>query len=184
MDRHTSAQGEFAPSFAQAAFERHRVALHRFLMQRLHNSQNAQDLAQEVYLRLLRVADGELVRNPLAFLYRIALNVVYEFRLQRDREPVMFDSDAVEALVEHPVHAPTANQPDASEALQAEARLKRVLAPLPPMMRAVFVLRKRDGKSHREIAAELGLSTHTVKKYLCQAVAQCRAAAGHDRSES
>jgi len=147
-------------------------------MRRLHNSQNAQDLAQEVYLRLLRVEDAELIRDPLAFLYRIALNLVYEFRLRRSREPVTFDSEAAEELAERPLDAAAVPaEPDASEQLQMEDRLRRVLAPLPPMMRAVFVLRKRDGMSNKEIADELRISVHTVKKYLCQAVAQCRAAA-------
>ncbi len=183
-EKRSSAKGQISSSFAQAAFEQHRAALHSFLMQRLHHNQNAQDLAQEVYLRLLRVADGELIRNPRAFLYRIALNLVYEFRLQRQRDPVMFDSEAAEELVEHPLEAAAASQPDASAGLLAELRLRRVLGPLPPMMRAVFVLRKRDGMSHGEIATELGLSAHTVKKYLCQAVAQCRAAAmEHQRNE-
>lgn len=167
-------------NLAGAAYEQHRAALHRFLMRRLHNRQNAQDLAQEVYLRLLRVEDREVIRDPLAFLYRLAMNLVYEFRLRRRRDPVLFDSQAAEELAESPLGI-TAG--DLSEPLCTEHQLKRVLAPLPPMLRAVFVLRKRDGMSNREIAAELGISIHTVKKYLCQAVAQCREAVKDQRME-
>jgi RNA polymerase sigma factor (sigma-70 family) len=162
-----------APSLAGAAYEQHRAVLHRFLMRRLHNDQNAQDLAQEVYLRLLRVEDREVIRDPLAFLYRLAMNLVYEFRLRRQRDPVLFDSEAAEEVAERSLGASSG---DLSEPLCTDEELKRVLSALPAMPRAVFVLRKRDGMSDREIATELGLSVHTVKKYLCQAVAQCREA--------
>ena len=163
-----------AASFAEAAFRSHRAALQRFLMRRLHHNENAQDLAQEVYLRLLRVEDADLIRHPLAFLYRLALNVAFEFRLRKQRDPVRFDSETAEELEQHAQYVDAT--PDASEQLCTEEELRRLLAPLPPMVRAVLVLRKRDGMSNQEIAGELGISIHTVKKYLCQAVAHCRAA--------
>jgi RNA polymerase sigma factor (sigma-70 family) len=169
---------EKAPSLAGAAYVQHRATLHRYLMRRLHNDQNAQDLAQEVYLRLLRVEDREVIRDPLAFLYRLAMNLVYEFRLRRQRDPVLFDSEAAEEVTERSLSATTG---DLSEPLCTDQELKRVLAALPPMPRAVFVLRKRDGMSDQEIAVELNLSVHTVKKYLCQAVALCREAVKSQR---
>ncbi len=161
-------------SFAEIAFRQHRGALQHFLIRRLHNRENARDLAQEVYLRLLRVEDGELIRSPLAYLYRLAMNVVYEFKLRVRRDPVGFDSETADELVEHPLQE--TSSADAYEQLCTEQELRSLLAPLPPVLRAVFVLRKRDGMTHQEIAAELGLSAHTVKKYLCQAVAYCRTA--------
>jgi len=164
-----------AASFAEAAFRSHRAALQRFLMRRLHHNENAQDLAQEVYLRLLRVEDRHLIRHPLAFLYRLALNVVFEFRLRKQRDPVSFDSDAAEELEQHMQDSDVT--PDSSQQLCTEEELRRLLAPLPPTVRGVLVLRKRDGMSNQEIANELGISIHTVKKYLCQAVAHCRTAA-------
>jgi len=72
--------------------------LQRYLARclRHHDAASAQDLAQEVYLRLLRVDKGEPVRNWQAYLYRIASHVVYEFKMRARQEIVSFDSEAVE----------------------------------------------------------------------------------------
>ena len=158
--------------FVGAAFEQYHAGLHRFLLRRLRSTQNAQDLAQETYLRLLRMDTHELVRKPQAYLYRIASNLVYEFKLRERNEPVAFDSEAFERAAE----ATASGAIDASEAVSFAQQLEAVLGQLPPLYRAVFVLRKRDGMSYSEIARTLDISVHTVKKYLARAVAQCRCA--------
>jgi RNA polymerase sigma-70 factor (ECF subfamily) len=160
-------------TLAGATFEQYHAGLQRFLMRRLRSAQNAQDLAQEAYLRLLRIGRGELVRKPQAYLYRIASNLVYEFQLRERKDPVTFDSEALEHLAEHPAALPA---DDTSEQFDVEEVLARVLAQLPPLHRAVFVLRKRDGLSYIEISSQLRISVHTVKKYLARAMAMCRAA--------
>jgi RNA polymerase sigma-70 factor (ECF subfamily) len=159
-------------SFARSAFEQYRLALHRYLMRRVHSEETARDLAQEAYLRLLRVHDAETVHKPLAYLYRIAANVVYEFRLRERNERVSFDSQALEQLAEHPQELAD----ELAERLSTQQQLEHVLAQLPPLYQAVFVLRKRDGMSYPEIARTLQISVHTVKKYLARAIVQCRAA--------
>jgi RNA polymerase sigma factor (sigma-70 family) len=160
-------------SVVQDACEHYHAGLHRFLMRRLRSAQNAQDLAQETYLRLLRVEHLELVRKPQAYLYRIAANLIYEFRLRERKDPVTFDSDVFERASEQSQHVVHDAGDDPGRAQQAEDMLAR----LPPLYRAVFVLRKREDMSYAEIAATLGISVHTVKKYLARAVAQCRAGA-------
>jgi RNA polymerase sigma-70 factor (ECF subfamily) len=159
--------------FVGSAFEQYHAGLHRFLMRRLRSTQNAQDLAQETYLRLLRMDRHELVRKPQAYLYRIASNLVYEFKLRERNEPVCFDSEELERAAESSMAAATA---DASDDLNVSQQLETLLVQLPPLYRAVFVLRKRDGMSYPEIAHTLDISVHTVKKYLARAVAQCRCA--------
>ena len=159
--------------FVSSAFEQYHAGLHRFLMRRLRSTQNAQDLAQETYLRLLRMDDCELVRKPQAYLYRIAANLVYEFKMRERNEPIAFDSEAFERAAESAEAPPIA---DADERLSLARQLESVLAQLPPLYRAVFVLRKREGMSYPEIARALDISVHTVKKYLARAVAHCRCA--------
>jgi RNA polymerase sigma-70 factor (ECF subfamily) len=158
---------------AVAAFEQYDKGLQRFLTRRLQSAENAQDLAQEAYLRLLHLDRGEFVRKPQAYLYRIASNLVYEFRLRERNQPVTFDSEALDQAAESTVESPAA---EASERLEIEQQLESILAGLPPLYRAVLVLRKRDGLSYPEIARTLDISVHTVKKYLARAVAQCRSA--------
>jgi RNA polymerase sigma-70 factor (ECF subfamily) len=144
--------------------------LHRFLIRRLRGSHQAQDLAQEAYLRLLRVDRAELVRQPRAYLYRIAVNLVSEFRLRSQREPIAYDSETLDALAEIAGAEAPGEVERAAEAQQIEGFLEQ----LPPLYRAILLLRKRDGLSYQEIAQQLDISVHTVKKYLARAVAKCR----------
>src|SRR5262249_49362370 len=144
----------------------------RFLVRRLCAAQDSGDIAQEVYLRLLRLEGAELVRQPQAYVYAIASHVVSQFRMRAQAAPVVFDSEAIERLSHHS----SEDSPDElAERLDAERRVTRLLSQLPEMHRAVLVLRKRDGLSQAEIASELGLSIHTVKKYLHEAQVRVRA---------
>ncbi len=140
-------------------------------MRRLRSAQQAQDLAQEAYLRLLRVERAELIRQPRAYLYRIAVNLVTEFRLRSQRDPVMYDSETLTEIAER-----TAEASSEGERSGDAREVERLLEQLPPLYRAILVLRKRDGLSYAEIAQQLGISVHTVKKYLARAVAKCRLA--------
>src|SRR5688572_8526603 len=92
---------ERSVSLAESVAEEYGADLQRYLMRRLHDAQNARDLAQEVYLRLLRVGSGELVHNRQAYLYRTAAHVVYEFRMRARQSPVSFDSEAVDHWAEY-----------------------------------------------------------------------------------
>ncbi len=155
-----------------AAFLEYREELHRYLARRLRGSGEAEDLSQEVYLRLLRVEGGELIRSPLDYLYGIASHVVYQFRIRTHRDLVTYDSELVSGM-EAQLQAPEPEGPVDRLGLQGE--LTRALDQLPPVHRAVLLLRSRDGCSIPEVAHQLGLSAHTVKKYLFQARAKVRA---------
>lgn len=163
-----------APPQADSLVERCGPALRRYLLRRGHRGQEAQDLAQEVYLRLLRVGKAELARQSPAFLYWIASHVVYEFRRKARREQVLFDSGLLENWSEHPPHV----APDGMDRqLDLSRQLGRALEQLSPKYRAVLLLHKQDGMSYAEIASTLGISVHTVKKYLARALSTLRALA-------
>src|SRR6476646_7591720 len=90
--------------FAGAAAHRYARELHRYLLRRLRRPQDVDDLAQEVYLRLLRLDEAKCVEKPLAFLYGVAAHVVADFKLQAStREAhLTFDEEAMEQRAEHP----------------------------------------------------------------------------------
>ncbi|WP_129781777.1 RNA polymerase sigma factor [Peristeroidobacter soli] len=159
------------PSPAKPALAQYQQALHRYLMRRLRSSEDAADLAQEVYLRMLRVENSELVRSPLDYLYGIASHVVYQFRLRSQRELVTFDSETVAQVSENPRELV---RDEVADRLEAQQQLTWALEQLPPTHRIVLLLRKRDRLSDRQIAERLNLSVHTVKKYLFQAQARMR----------
>jgi RNA polymerase sigma factor (sigma-70 family) len=165
---------ETAPSAARlatAAFRNHAAELQRYLVRRVGHAHDADDLAQEVFARLLRVKDADLVRKPLAFLLGIATHVVREFRQRKHREQVIFDSDVTDEMCEH---SGQLTDQGCAEQLELQNRLDRALAQLPATHKMVLLLVKRDGLSYAEAAKASGLSVHTIEKYMVEARARLR----------
>ena len=63
------AAAEPKPSLVERLFAEHRGALQTFFLRRIRAKADAADLAQEVYLRMLRIGDQESIRNPVHYLY-------------------------------------------------------------------------------------------------------------------
>lgn len=143
----------------------------RFLELRTGSRSDAQDLAQEAYMRLCRVPQAELIRKPESYLFRIAFNLAGEFMLRRNKQPITLDMDSAETDSDRGDGGSYCEQLENRSEIQM---LEKVLAELPPLCQAVLLLRKRDGYSHEEIAARLSISPHTVHKYLTRALFQCR----------
>lgn len=155
--------------------------LHRYLGRRLQNRQDADDLAQEVFARLLRVKNVELIRNPLAYILGIAAHVVREFREHEQHQCVVFSSDIAESISEvtEAVNDGSRNSPDR---LELQSSIDNALRQLPPTHQAVLILVKRDGLSYQEAAEKTGLSVHTVEKYLVEGRARLRILLKGDRN--
>jgi RNA polymerase sigma factor (sigma-70 family) len=81
--------------------------------------------------------------------------------------------DLSESLEEELTAHDPAVEHDVDSALRTK-RLSEVFAELSPKCRAAVVLQYRHEQSYAEIAAQLGVSTNMVKKYLAYAVAHCR----------
>jgi RNA polymerase sigma factor (sigma-70 family) len=157
-------------NFVADVAAKHGQRLRRFLAARLRNTTDTADLAQEVFLRLLRVKRFEQIRSPEAYLLTIASHVIHQHSLTDVSVPVT--SDAFDALLDE--HLATASDPVAQVHLERRLEaLDHALARLPPRTRAVFVLQRRDGCTLDEISAQLGISRSAVKKHLARALAQC-----------
>ena len=159
----------------KAIFEARFKDLVRYIEYRLPNKDDARDLAQEAFFRLLRRSRDVLIENPEAYLFRIAGNLAYEQRL---RHPMEGLSD--EELVDESAVVPESSV-DHQQRLD---RLVRVLSRLPPLPRAALILQRRDGMTYAEIGAELNTSTHMVKKYIAIALLHCREELGDFDDES
>lgn len=159
--------------FATSTFGRYRRELHRYLMRRLRQPQDADDLAQEVYLRLCRLDDEKTVHKPLAYLYGIASHVLADFRIEveHERERVACDSEIADEWAEMPS---CVLPDDLADRLNLQQQIDAALAQLPPTHAAVLLAHKRDGLSYEECAEKLGLSVFTVEKYITQAKARIR----------
>jgi RNA polymerase sigma-70 factor (ECF subfamily) len=140
----------------------------RFLGRRVRNRADARDVAQEAYVRLLRLDRKELIRDPRSYIYRLAANLVHEIELKRRTDDARLtrwtlerggDDHAVESM---------------AEAMTLRARIDDALAQLTPKCRAVVILHRRDGMTYDEIAKRLDISSSMVKKYLATGLRHCR----------
>ncbi len=158
-------------SLVERLFAEHGRPLQAFLYRRVRRHPDAAELAQEVYLRMLRVPDMDAIRNPEAYLYTVASNLAKEHTREERRSAGMLDLDDAQ-VQEQLAQLPTFGAQ--LDAQQRTRRLREVLRQLPPKCQAAVILQYWHGLSYEEIAARLGISTHMVKKYLSQALAHCR----------
>jgi RNA polymerase sigma factor (sigma-70 family) len=133
----------------------------QFLGRRVRARVDVEDLAQETYLRLLRAPDLTEVRNPQAYLFRVASHVVSEWRNRlAPMEPLSEENDGL--LIDECVP-----ELDLDASLSQE-RVNRTLAEMSPLMRAVLLLRVRDNYSYMAIAEELNITRRQVHRYMAR----------------
>lgn len=138
----------------------HEAALRAWLRRRPVAGLEVDDVVQETYARLSLVASISEVRDPRNYMFRTAHSVLLTF-MRRSRVVPMISFGLFEGFVD--------NQPDpeASALVRDElSRLARAIAVLPPKMREVFVLRRVEGLSQRQVAERLGISESTVEKHM------------------
>lgn len=153
-------------------FLSNRRALLRYLNRRV-GRENAPDLLQETFVRLLsRETTAEIV-DPPAYLRRTAGNLANDFARHRDREQKLVDPASAESI------DAASDEPGADnliEHAQRSARLAETVASLPPRCREIFEMRVSQNMSQRDIAIKLGISRKTVEQHFHLAMERCRAA--------
>jgi RNA polymerase sigma-70 factor (ECF subfamily) len=153
-------------------FEEQHDTLNRYFLKRTAHTWDAQDLVQELYLRILRTdrAGTGDIQNPEAYLFTIASNLVKEHATRKQRSPL--GDDELEQVIER-----LATPCDAAAGVDREQRRQRladIIGRLTPRCRAVLVMHYRDELGYREISERMRISTHMVKKYIVKALAACR----------
>ncbi len=125
----------------------------------LHNSTDAEDIAQEALLRAYRSFERLRDRNRFrAWLVRIA------FRLALDRLRASKRRAQRDTLWSRPEHQPAApSAEDLAASNEFQAHLDRALDELPEKLRLVLLLAAMEGHTIDEIAAVLGIPAGTVK---------------------
>lgn len=131
--------------------------MQRFLAKRRLIESDIKDVCQEVYLRLLRFDRVEAVKNPAAYLFRVAANVAHDFKL---RKPEWAPLEA-EDLNSLPSDVSTE---DLADLTARQRTLFQAIDRLPPVPRAALALQTLEELSHEEIANRLGISRRAVRK--------------------
>jgi RNA polymerase sigma-70 factor (ECF subfamily) len=136
----------------------------------LRNDQDAQDVAQEAYLRAFRFFPGFRGGNARAWLLKIVRNTCYTW-LQAER-PLQ---DAAE--FDENLFRPDSCAPNPEESVlqnDSDALVRKALEKLPSNYREVLILRELEGMSYREIGDITGMPAGTVMSSLSRARGRLR----------
>jgi len=158
-------------SFVASIAARYGRRLRRFLSVRLRNTADVPDLAQEVFLRLLRVEGYESIRSPEAYLFTVAQHVLQQHTL---RQTARGPSVELTQMLDMPSTMPDVDPVLATDAAQCVELLQDAIEELSPKVRAVFLLHRRDGLSFEDIGTRLGISRPMAKKNLMKALMHFR----------
>lgn len=150
---------------------RYGPAVRRFLSRRLRDGADVEDLAQEVFVRLLKRAELSSIDNIEGYLFHTAANLLRERARRRARRHADQESAIEDAFVEDG----DAFTPERILlGREAFGRMVAALEELPERPRTIFVLNRFEDLSAPQIARRLGVSVSTVEKDMMRAVAFLR----------
>lgn len=149
-------------------FDRHNERLFLYCARLLGNAEQAEDIVQTVWERVIALrsarASRNIIRNPLGFLFTIARNLCLN-HLKRERRRAPFDEGAQALCEENGREGKTDIEESVLDGLNR----------LPMKYREVLVLNIYSGYDFEEIAAMLGISATAAWKRASRARAQLRA---------
>jgi RNA polymerase sigma-70 factor (ECF subfamily) len=154
-------------TYLATLFHKYRASLYRYLTGLVSSPDDAAELVQESYTRLLQhenIAQIEAVSRT--YLFQIATNLARDHYRRRTTRSTgtHFDVDEVEIPDEHA-------SPEHSLAWEQTIRsIKQGIKEMPPMTRRVFLLSRFRDKTYPQIAAILGVSTRTVERKMSEAM--------------
>lgn len=151
-----------------AAFWARREGLRRMFVARTRDEAEADDLVQELFIRLTRTPAGP-VSNPEAYLYRLAINLLVDNRRQRSRQQRRDGEWSQLQTLHHDAAAGVAGE-TTIERRQRIERLARAIDELPPKTRQAFQLHKLEGLTHAEVGRRMGISKSAVEKHIMRAL--------------
>ena len=158
----------------------HSARVYRLAYRLTGNPHDAEDLTQEVFVRVFRSLSSYTPGTFEGWLHRITTNLFLDSARRKQR--IRF-----EGLAEDMVHRLPGSEPTPAEAFDdshLDDDVQAALKALPPEYRAAVVLCDIEGFSYEEIAVTLGVKLGTVRSRIHRGRAQLRAALEHRRPGS
>jgi RNA polymerase sigma factor (sigma-70 family) len=157
-----------------ALFREHNRALIAFLQCRLNSLSDAQEVAQEAYLRMLTLEHAEQVDSLRAYLFRIAANLAVDrLRMRKVRNETGQNDMPTEHAPEDLHVAPVPERH--VSAIEQLRGLREALRELPAKTSRAFVMHVIEGRDFSVIAQAMKLSERMVRYHVTNALAHCRA---------
>lgn len=145
--------------------------LRRFFIARTGSVDQADDLVQELYVKVAAIGNETLIENAPAYLYRLAANLMLD-RMRQQRRSSLRDGEWL-SQNRLGLGDDVDDQPDPVSGLAARQSLAQIVAALgelTPQTRRVFQMHKFEGLSHAQVAARLGISRSAVEKHVSTAL--------------
>lgn len=155
-----------------ALYLERRIDLVRFFTVRLRSPAAAEDLVQDIYVRLSGIAEPAEIQNPMAYLYRLGSNLMLD-RLRGERRTAHRDGAWLDSQTTRIGAHEVSAEPSAEVAVAARQRLVLIteaLKELSPQTQRVFRMHKFEGLSHPQVAQALGISRSAVEKHMMAAL--------------
>lgn len=164
------------PTAFQALVERHRSMVYRVAYQFAGNHHDAEDIAQEVFIKVYRSLDRFRQDAQLSsWMYRIVMNACIDHRRrQLPAGSAPFGEEAEQKLLNTIEETP--GPEERAYAGELGQVLETQIGRLPHGQRIVFIMRHHQGLKLWEIAEALGLAEGTVKRQLHAAIHRLREA--------
>ncbi|HEX4711983.1 RNA polymerase sigma factor [Phenylobacterium sp.] len=164
-------RGHSSSALLELYLER-RADLVRFFTIRLRSVAAAEDLVQDIYVRLSCLDDHTEIQNPTAYLYRLGSNLMLD-RLRGERRTAHRDGAWLDSQTVRIGNEEISAEPSAEAAVAARQRLALLTAAiqdLNPQTQRIFRMHKFEGLSHPQVAAALGISRSAVEKHMMAAL--------------
>lgn len=156
-----------------ALSRRLRPALMRYFQRRTASVSDAEELVQELFLRLLRRADLFELQNLDGYVFEAAANLARDrVRRHQARGGRHVHIDDIEAATD---------EPSPEQVVDGRKRMSLMLTALdglPPRARTIVILRRFETLTYGQIADRLGISVSAVEKHMVRSMSALRAALG------
>ncbi len=167
--------GEWTPPTWEEVVRTHSARVYRLAFRLTGNVHDAEDLTQEVFVRVFRSLSSYTPGTFEGWLHRITTNLFLD--MARRKQRIRFEGLADDAAERLKGREPTPAQ--AYDDAHLEPDIQAALDSLAPEFRAAVVLCDIEGLSYEEIAATLGVKLGTVRSRIHRGRAQLREALEH-----
>ncbi len=156
------------PSSLDALVRQYQMVLLRYFMKRLHNEADAEDLTQEVFIRMAQQGRIGQVDHMEAYLFQIASNLLRD----RARREATHHAQSHVSLEDAGYEGEVPSEERVYEGREALEAFLETLNVMPPRRRMVFLMHRFMGLSYGAIALRLGVSVGMVEKHMTRALLQ------------
>lgn len=150
----------------ESLYQEHQSWIYSWLYQRLSSKEQAEDLTQDTFVRLLHV-DAPTIKEPRAYLTVVAKGILSNWYQRQSLEKAYLTALEQMPLTEVP------SEEQRYIILETLHEIDSILDGLPAEVRHAFLRSQLNGQTYQAIADEMGISLITVKRYMKKAYTHC-----------